>query len=162
MVYCCYFNLWSVLLASSFLTFFLKNGPFPASFLYFRLFNTVVIIIIFFRWLDSNRGPLESKATALPTEPQPLPIIFNFIPEKKRILVNFVRAAFGYTHSRRFFKYAAFQSAKNNYNYFFLLITKKIFWWSNISVGLGLALLQFHISQVSHFLRRQIKPFLRI
>ena len=27
----------------------------------------------FCRWLDSNRGPLVSKATALPTEPQPLP-----------------------------------------------------------------------------------------
>ena len=25
------------------------------------------------QWLDSNRGPLVSEATALPTEPQPLP-----------------------------------------------------------------------------------------
>ena len=25
-------------------------------------------------WLDSNRGPLASEATALPTEPQPLPL----------------------------------------------------------------------------------------
>ena len=25
------------------------------------------------RWLDSNHGPLVSEATALPTEPQPLP-----------------------------------------------------------------------------------------
>ena len=24
-------------------------------------------------WLDLNRGPLELEATALPTEPQPLP-----------------------------------------------------------------------------------------
>ena len=27
----------------------------------------------FCRWLDSNRGPLVSEATAQPTEPQPLP-----------------------------------------------------------------------------------------
>ena len=26
-----------------------------------------------YRWVDSNRGPLVSQATALPTEPQPLP-----------------------------------------------------------------------------------------
>ena len=31
------------------------------------------------RWLDSNRGPLLSEATALPTEPQPLPI-FSYLP----------------------------------------------------------------------------------
>ena len=29
--------------------------------------------MIFCRWLDSNRGPLESEATTLPTEPQQLP-----------------------------------------------------------------------------------------
>ena len=28
--------------------------------------------IIFCQWLDSNRGPLISEATTLPTEPQPL------------------------------------------------------------------------------------------
>ena len=44
-------------------------------FLYFRLFNTQLtvnkcsIYINFCRWLDSNRGPLVSEATALPTEP---------------------------------------------------------------------------------------------
>ena len=31
--------------------------------------------INFCRWLDSNRGPLQSEATPLPTEPQPQPII---------------------------------------------------------------------------------------
>ena len=30
------------------------------------------------RWLDSNRWPLESEATALPTEPHPLSISFPF------------------------------------------------------------------------------------
>ena len=34
--------------------------------------------IIFCQWLDSNRGPLELEATALPTEPQPLPPIDDF------------------------------------------------------------------------------------
>ena len=31
------------------------------------------------RWLDSNPGPLVSEATALPTAPQPLPILGNCI-----------------------------------------------------------------------------------
>ena len=40
----------------------------------FRLFNTADRIgIKIFWWLDSNRGPLVSEATALPTAPQPLP-----------------------------------------------------------------------------------------
>ena len=34
--------------------------------------------IMFCRWLDSNLGPLELEVTALPTEPQPLPLLtFN-------------------------------------------------------------------------------------
>ena len=32
--------------------------------------------LLFRRWLDSNRGPLVSEATALPTEPQPLPNVW--------------------------------------------------------------------------------------
>ena len=45
-------------------------------FLYFRLFNTVdskMFNIVFYQLLDSNIGSLELGATALPTEPQPLP-----------------------------------------------------------------------------------------
>ena len=42
------------------------------------LFNIVysndMFLIKLRRWLYSNRGPLESEATTLPTEPQPLPI----------------------------------------------------------------------------------------
>ena len=34
--------------------------------------------INFCRWLDSNRGLLVSEATALPTEPQPLPLFVTF------------------------------------------------------------------------------------
>ena len=53
------------------------NGPFSASFLYFRLFLTDDSKQIFYikvcRWLDSNCGPLVSEATVLPIEPQPLP-----------------------------------------------------------------------------------------
>ena len=49
------------------------SGPFPASF-YFRLFNTVdsrqMINIKIWRWPDSNRRPLASEGTSLPTEPQ--------------------------------------------------------------------------------------------
>ena len=64
---------------------FLKMGHSRPLFLYFRLFNTQLtahkcsILINFCRWLASNRGPLESKATALPTEPQPLPILFYLL-----------------------------------------------------------------------------------
>ena len=62
---------------------FLKNGPFPASYLYFHLFNTVDNKQMFYikvcRWLDSNRGPLVSDVTALPTEPQPLPKRSKFL-----------------------------------------------------------------------------------
>ena len=54
-------------------------GTIPGLFFYFRLFNTQLtankcsIFINFCRWLDSNRRPLVLEATALPTEPQPLP-----------------------------------------------------------------------------------------
>ena len=57
--------------------FFFKSGPFPASFLFIFVFSVQLIInkcsIKFCRWLEANRGPLVLKATALPTEPQPLP-----------------------------------------------------------------------------------------
>ena len=49
----------------------------PLFSIYFRLFNTIQLTvnnkcsIKICRCLDSNRGPLESEATALPTEPQP-------------------------------------------------------------------------------------------
>ena len=53
-----------------------SNGPFPTVFyiLVFSIQSTVSKCSLkVFRWLDSNLGPLLSKATALPTEPQPLP-----------------------------------------------------------------------------------------
>ena len=52
--------------------FFLKSGPFPASFYLFRHFNTIDrkqvknVQFKFCRWLVLD-------ATGLPTEPQPLP-----------------------------------------------------------------------------------------
>ena len=54
-------------------------------FLYFRLFNTQLtvykcsILINICRWLDSNCGTLVLEATALPTEPQPLPNLSNIV-----------------------------------------------------------------------------------
>ena len=57
--------------------FFKKMGHCRPLFLYFRLSNTVdskQYSIQFFQLLDSSLGPLELEATALPTEPQPLPI----------------------------------------------------------------------------------------
>ena len=58
------------------IVFFLKSGPFPASFSFIFVFSIQLIInkcsIKFCRWLESNRGPLVLKATTLPTAPQPL------------------------------------------------------------------------------------------
>ena len=56
--------------------FFTKIGPFSPSFSLFSFFQyswQKMFNINFFRWLGSNRRPLELEATALPTEPQPLP-----------------------------------------------------------------------------------------
>ena len=53
-----------------------KFGPFQASFFLYFVFSTVnrkYVHCKILRWLDSNRGPLVLEATALPTEPQPLP-----------------------------------------------------------------------------------------
>ena len=51
------------------------NGPFQASFSYFRLFKTDLIELKqnkICQWLHSNCGSLVSEATALQTKPQPL------------------------------------------------------------------------------------------
>ena len=57
--------------------FFLKNGPFPASFSLFSSFLQTVNSKHMFnkscRWLNLNPGPLVLEATTLPTAPQPLP-----------------------------------------------------------------------------------------
>ena len=58
------------------------NNYFSYFFFYFRLFNTQLTVnkcsiqINFYRRLNSNRTPLVMEATALPTEPQPLPNFF--------------------------------------------------------------------------------------
>ena len=52
----------------------LKMWPSRHLFLYFCLFNTAGSTYRFSRWLDSTCWSLVSKATALPTAPQPLPI----------------------------------------------------------------------------------------
>ena len=56
-------------------------------FFYFRLFDTLQLTVTkcslkICQCLDSNRGPLVSEATALPTEPQPLPIGIIVYPFK--------------------------------------------------------------------------------
>ena len=72
------FYLWSTVDAS----FFLKKWAIPGLFFfYFHLFNTIQLTINkkcsikICRCLESNRGLLVSEATALPTEPQPLPYV---------------------------------------------------------------------------------------
>ena len=43
----------------------------PGLFFFIFIFS-IQLKVIFCRWLDSNRGPLELDANTLPTEPQPL------------------------------------------------------------------------------------------
>ena len=56
---------------------FLKNGPFSDSFSLFLSIQYSLqktkVQYKFGRWLDLNHGPLVSEATALLTDPQPLP-----------------------------------------------------------------------------------------
>ena len=57
-------------------SFFLKKWAIPGLFFFIFVFSIQLIVnkfIKFRQWLDSNRGPLVSEATPLPTEPQPLP-----------------------------------------------------------------------------------------
>ena len=62
--------------------FFKKKWAIPGLFLFIFVFSIQLIInkcsIKFCQWLESNRGPLVSKASALPTEPQPLPSTLQF------------------------------------------------------------------------------------
>ena len=46
-----------------------------------------MVFTIFFKCLDSNRGPLKLEATALPTEPQPLPTEFLIVPTPTLVAV---------------------------------------------------------------------------
>ena len=82
------------------LIFFLTSGPFPASFYdWFSSFQYNWYLTSkqrnvqykFCRWLDSNRGPLVSEPTALPTEPQPLPKLYLFAFTIRSLLQNLHR-----------------------------------------------------------------------
>ena len=42
----------------------------------------------FCQWLDSNCRPLVSEATALPTEPQPLPHLWKFPKSRRRQILT--------------------------------------------------------------------------
>ena len=69
---------------------FFLNWAFPGLFfLYSRLFNTVDGTYKFCRWLDSNRGPLVSEATALPTVPQPLSHLIEYVTLVQHIVIVF-------------------------------------------------------------------------
>ena len=60
--------------------FFFKMGHSRPLFLYFRLFNfNVQFVDKVCRCWDSNHGSLVSEATALPTEPPPLPFILGHL-----------------------------------------------------------------------------------
>ena len=61
-------------------SYFLKkigqSWPLFSLFSSFQYIWQKIFNINFCRWLDTNRVPLESEATALPTEPQPLFVLF--------------------------------------------------------------------------------------
>ena len=61
------FHLASTIPTCVWLSAFVKNGP--SKFSYFQQLTEKTFIVKFCRWLDSNRGPLVSEVTALPTEP---------------------------------------------------------------------------------------------
>ena len=74
------------------------NGPFPAPFTLFSSFLQTVNRKYWFNkscwWLDSNGGPLVTEATALPTEPQPLPYHFMFVSGSSVLLSFLSRPTF--------------------------------------------------------------------
>ena len=76
--------------------FYIKNGPFPGLFyLYIRLLQlTVNVKYKFCQRLDSKCGPLVSEATALPTEPKPLPKYLVWFCCKKNIYLFLQRSRF--------------------------------------------------------------------
>ena len=57
------------------------NGPFPASFFFIIVFSTQLTVnndqYKYWQWLVSNRGPLVSEATVLPTVSQPQFLALN-------------------------------------------------------------------------------------
>ena len=68
--------------------FIFKKWAIPDLFFFIFVFSvhlTVNVNINFCWWLHSNRGPLELEATALPTEPQPLPWFSFIILTKARV-----------------------------------------------------------------------------
>ena len=63
----------------------------PGLFFFFSKQLTVNFQYKFCRSRDSNSGPLESEATALPTEPQPLPMSKYFSPKKIDVFSSIIR-----------------------------------------------------------------------
>ena len=54
---------------------FLFNGPFPASFSSFQQLIVNMFIVKFCPKMDSNRGPLVSKATTATVQPKVIPYL---------------------------------------------------------------------------------------
>ena len=77
-----FLSLSSFYLISFFFLSLFKMGHSRPLFLYFHLISEVdskqMFNIIFCQWLDSNRRPLVLEATALPIEPQLLPLSHSF------------------------------------------------------------------------------------
>ena len=56
---------------------FLKGGPFPVSFFFIFVVCIVRLVGKICQPMEANHGSLVSEATALPTEPQPVPNFWN-------------------------------------------------------------------------------------
>ena len=79
------------LINARFLTEILINGAFSS--LFFFIFVFLIQLTEYSKykvclWMDSNRGPLVSEATALPSEPQPLPNLLKAFARRHDHLVQ--------------------------------------------------------------------------
>ena len=66
--------------------FFFKKMGHSQSLFWFSSFPIHLTVCKVCRRLDSNRGPLVSEATTLPTEPQPLPLKVSFLLNERHFL----------------------------------------------------------------------------
>ena len=71
---------------------FLKKWAIPVLFLFIFYFSIQLTVNVQYKWLDSNRGPLELETTTLPTQQQSLHYELNFSADNRgrHLLCGFV------------------------------------------------------------------------
>ena len=104
----------------------LKMGHSRPLFVFFSSFQQLtenMFVIKFRRWLDSNRGPLASEASAFPTEPQPLPNVRNTIWITE-------------TYLRHMFDFPRIGQLLTEVYFVLVVKLKKVWWWVGALVWL--------------------------